>query len=425
MSKKYSSNDEDKLLCEAFKAFVQSEAWEKDPNPYAKSGDKVWRGMNEPGWKSRERNWGVEDEDDSGYQKEVSVNLSHIPDVLKVLHSFMQSALPEAPAEPTPEAFADFFQQRPDLLDELLDASRIAYVSSRGHVLASALHKGDVYTNIMNIDNFRQTASSVLRSILKHVTKSPLSEEETAEEAEESAAIDELIDIIANEGEPMEEAITPEMIIAGSFAIGVLAPVAWFFTKSTLGGLFNALGKEASTRQWKETRRFLAEREKEIDEQRKAELILLVEFLTEDPRFDMAMKKMAALIKKRPRSEAKKKQLRKEMRAASIQFNKIVRQIISDNKDILTSKKAETFVNNIREMLHSGELQAMDRAQEFAQTREDPGEEIDSEEHVRLAMEEPPYEESEGEMQAVRGRAKSAGKLEESQKIKVNIRRKT
>jgi len=242
---------------------------------------------------------------------------------------------------------------------------------------------------------------------------------------EENPAIDELIDIMADEEESIEEAVTPEMIVAGSFAIGMLAPIAWFFTKSTLGGLFNALGREASARQWKETRRFMAEREREIAEQRKAELILLVEFLTEDPRFDFAMKKMVTLIKKRPRSEAKKKQLRKDMRAASMKFNKIVREIIEENESTLTSKKAETFVNNIREMLHSGELQATDRAQEFAQTREEPGEEVDSEEFVRLAMEEPPYEEYEGELESVRGRAKSAGKLEESRKIHVRIGRKS
>ena len=245
---------------------------------------------------------------------------------------------------------------------------------------------------------------------------------------EENPAIDELIDIMTDDEDAIHEVITPDqatMIVTGAFALGVLAPVAWFFTKATLGGLFNVLGKEASARQWKKYRQTMAERERELGEQRKAELILLVEFLTQDGRFDMAMKKMAALIKKRPRSEAKKKQLRKEMRAASIEFNKIVRQIISDNEETLTSKKAETFVNNIREMLHSGELQAMDRAQEFAQTREDPGEEVDSEEYVRLAMEEPPYEEFEGEMQAVRGRAKSAGKLEESRKIRVRIGRKS
>lgn len=63
MSKKYSSNDKDRLLCETFRAFVQSEAWEQDPNPRARSGDKVWRGLGDgPGWKSRERNAGVERE---------------------------------------------------------------------------------------------------------------------------------------------------------------------------------------------------------------------------------------------------------------------------------------------------------------------------------------------------------------------------
>ena len=242
---------------------------------------------------------------------------------------------------------------------------------------------------------------------------------------EENPAIDELIDILEDDEDTIYEMLTPDqatMVVGGAFALGVLAPIAWFFTKATLGGLFNAIGKEASARQWKKYRQTMAERERELDEQRKAELILLVEFLTQDGRFDMAMRTMADLIKKRPRSEAKKKQLRKEMRAASIEFNKIVRQIISDNEETLTSKKAETFVNNIREMLHSGELQAMDRAQEFAQTREDPGEEVDSEEYVRLAMEEPPYEEYEGEMQAVRGRAKSAGKLEESRKRKIRVR---
>jgi len=174
MSKKYSSNDKDKLLCEVFRDFIQSESWETDPNPYAKAGSKVWTGRGDPGWKSRERNAGVEREYGHGYDDDdgsVSVNLSHIPAVLKVLHAFMKNNLPEAPAGPTAEAFADFFAQRADLLDELMDATRIAYVSSRGHVLASALHKNDVYEDINKIEYFRQTAPTVVRSILKHVTK--------------------------------------------------------------------------------------------------------------------------------------------------------------------------------------------------------------------------------------------------------------
>jgi len=459
---------------------ILKEGWEWDSS----LGRKVWVGptREKEDWKSRERNWGVEDE--KKFSDEVSVSTKHVPAVLAVMHEFMKGNLPEAPAGPTAESFADFFSSRPDLLDEIMDASRIVYVESRGHVLASSLHGNDVYGKIMNIDNFRQTASSVLRSVLKHVTKSALSEhgyrnpeeedyegdvrrdqwkdrraesppsssdyrkpgqgdpEMDAEEAEkwdryeeENPAIDELIDILEDDEDTIYEMLTPDqaaMIVGGAFALGVLAPVAWFFTKATLGGLFDAIGKEASARQWKKYRQTMAERERELDEQRKAELILLVEFLTQDGRFDMAMRTMADLIKRRPRSEAKKKQLRKEMRAASIEFNKIVRQIISDNEETLTSKKAETFVNNIREMLHSGKLQAMDRAQEFAQTREDPEEEeVDSEEYVRLAMEEPPYEEFEGEMQAVRGRAKSAGKLSESgcgawkKKIHVRIGRKS
>ena len=168
MTKKYSSNDRDRLLCEVFRDFIQSESWEADPNPYARAGAKVWTGKEDPGWKSRERNAGLS----SGRGgDEISVNLSHIPAVLKVLHAFMKNSLPEAPAGPTAEAFSDFFRNRPDLLDEILDASRIAYVSSRGHVLASALHKKDVYIDINAIDNFRQTGPSVLRSILKHVTR--------------------------------------------------------------------------------------------------------------------------------------------------------------------------------------------------------------------------------------------------------------
>jgi len=254
---------------------------------------------------------------------------------------------------------------------------------------------------------------------------------------EENPAIDELLDIMEKDEEPapIAEGISPEMvetIISGAFAIGVFAPVAWFFASRALGGLFNTLGKEASARQWKRRREDMAQREKELDEQREAELILLVEFLIGDPRFEAAIEEMISLIKARPRGQAEKKQLRKDMRKASIRFNKIVRQVISDNEATLTSKKKETYVNNIRDQLHSGELldrkRNYDRAIELDRKeveRKEAEAEIDSEEYVRLAMEEPPYEEYEGEMQAVRGRAKSAGKLEESRKIHVRIGRKS
>jgi len=93
MSKKYSSNDKDRLLCETFRAFVQSEAWEQDPNPRARSGDKVWRGMGDgPGWKSRERNAGVEHEygHDDDYEAPVQVSAEEEAHISAAIDEFLE-----------------------------------------------------------------------------------------------------------------------------------------------------------------------------------------------------------------------------------------------------------------------------------------------------------------------------------------------
>ena len=73
MSKKYSSNDKDRLLCERFRTFVQSEGreWDTSLGRYVPTGDDVdpWRASA----KERDRNFGVEreyghDEDEAPVQ---------------------------------------------------------------------------------------------------------------------------------------------------------------------------------------------------------------------------------------------------------------------------------------------------------------------------------------------------------------------
>jgi hypothetical protein len=64
MSKKYSSNDKDRLLCERFRTFVQSEGreWDTSLQTYVPTGDDrdPWRASA----KERDRNFGVEREYD-------------------------------------------------------------------------------------------------------------------------------------------------------------------------------------------------------------------------------------------------------------------------------------------------------------------------------------------------------------------------
>ena len=239
------------------------------------------------------------------------------------------------------------------------------------------------------------------------------------------------------EGEEQLNEVEPVMtglaIVGAAFIGGMLLPVAWFFTKGALnatGRFLNAWGRVASHNQWKVTRALMQEKEQELSEQRKAEMILLLEFLSEDERFDSAMDKMTVLLKRGPRlrNEAKKKAHRKEMRAASKEFNTIVHEIIEANKGILSSKKAATFVTNIRDMLKSGELQATDRAADFAAERRPERSEEDS----FLPRGEPEEEDIEMKMKqrlrqgSIMDRALSeSGCGPEPRKIRVHIRRKS
>lgn len=172
MSKKYSSNDKDRKLHERFRRFVQAEGreWDSSQGRYVPTGDDrdPWRAAE----KERDRNWGVEHEDEPGWDDrladEVDLNTSHLPALMPVIHEFLSERLSEAPSGPTAEAFAEFFANEKDLFQELWEASKIAYVSSGDNELSSAMHDS-LFKRINGVDNFYQPAGRIFRSVMNHV----------------------------------------------------------------------------------------------------------------------------------------------------------------------------------------------------------------------------------------------------------------
>ena len=147
------------------------------------------------------------------------------------------------------------------------------------------------------------------------------------------------------------EAITwGQMLVAAGLAGGVVS-------LPFLGKLFASWFRGASNRQWRESRRELRAAERELGEERVSELVLLIELLGDDPRFEKAVNEMAALLRKRPRSEKAKKAHRSAQRKASMNFNKIVRDVIGQNESTLSAQTAETMLRKIKAQLKSGDLQ--------------------------------------------------------------------
>lgn len=95
MSKKYSSNDKDMLLCESFRTFVQSEGreWDTSLGRYVPTGDDrdPWRASA----KERDRNFGVEREyghdDDEGPVQVSAEEEAQINDAIDVFLEKMNS----------------------------------------------------------------------------------------------------------------------------------------------------------------------------------------------------------------------------------------------------------------------------------------------------------------------------------------------
>ena len=172
MSKKYSNNDDYKLLCERFREFAQNEGQEWD----SASGRYVPTGDDKDPWathqKARDRNWGVEREDspswDDRSDDEVDLNTSHLPALMPIIHEFLSEALPNSPSGPTAEAFAEFFTNERELFQDLWEASKIAKASSGDNELSSAMHDS-LFERISGVANFYQPAGRIFRSVMNHV----------------------------------------------------------------------------------------------------------------------------------------------------------------------------------------------------------------------------------------------------------------
>jgi len=172
MSKKYSSNDKDRILCDRFREFAQNEGreWDSALGRYVPTGDDrdPWRARE----KERDRNWGVEHEDGDDWTskstEEVDLNTSHLPALIPIIHDFLSEILPNSPTGPTAEAFAEFFSNERELFQELWEASKIAYVSSGDNELSSAMHD-NLFDRIDGVDNFYQPAGRIFRSVMNHI----------------------------------------------------------------------------------------------------------------------------------------------------------------------------------------------------------------------------------------------------------------
>ena len=184
MTKKYSSDDEQMLLCEKFRRFAESDdSWEPDPYGRAGRDDRVWTGKLSPGERSAERNWGLKNSGSGGGDQEGKLTTDHIPAVLGAIQGFLQDHLQSGPVAGTdddgeeyvansPEAFQKFFADKQELLDDLIAQTKIAYMSAERGSLSAAMHKSNLYNDIRDINqSFRLGAPAIVRSVLKHTKR--------------------------------------------------------------------------------------------------------------------------------------------------------------------------------------------------------------------------------------------------------------
>jgi len=184
MTKKYSSNDEQMLLCEKFRRFVESDdSWQ--PDPYGRPGrnDRVWTGKLSPGERSRERNIGSDYSGPRAGNQEGKLTTDHSPPVLGAIHGFLQNHFQDAPsagidddgkkyAPNSTEAFQKFFADKQELLDDLIAQTKVSYMSAGKGSLSVAMHRSDLYNNIRDINqSFRLGAPAIVRSVLKHTKR--------------------------------------------------------------------------------------------------------------------------------------------------------------------------------------------------------------------------------------------------------------
>ena len=174
MTKKYSSDDEQMLLCEKFRRFTESDdSWAPDPSGRPGRDDRVWTGKLSPGERSRERNWGLKNSG-SGTgtgDQEGKLTTDHIPPVLGAIQGFLKDHLQNAPIANTVDAFQTFFRDKQELLDDLIAQTKVAYMSAERGSLSAAMHKSNLYNDIRDIQNFDLGAPDIVRSVLKHTKR--------------------------------------------------------------------------------------------------------------------------------------------------------------------------------------------------------------------------------------------------------------
>ena len=255
-------------------------------------------------------------------------------------------------------------------------------------------------------------------------------EEPIQEETEQgNEASDELLDIMndtidleygtqASEEEELQEAaVDPwvwywlaqsgETLTWGSL-LASMALAGGILAIPTIGKFFNAWYRHSDHKQWQQARREMTRKQRELGQERAAELILLVSFLADKDEFHEVVGEMTQLLSKRPRSEKAKKAHAAKQRVAVRKFNSIIRDTIEANKETFSAQQAETLLRKIREKLKSGDLK---------DTLDAPDGTRSAERQQRLAKEPLPGEEEEIDI-SLRDQERE---LQESTKRKIKV----
>jgi hypothetical protein len=167
-SKKYSSFDKQQVLTETFRAFVK-EAREWDSiggryvTPYEDTKSKE---------RADDRNWGLKSREIYSGDDNDNLTTRDVPDVLAAIHKFLDQS-GEAPSGAAEEDFKEFFSSRKDLLDELIAQTKVPYMEAEEGSLSAAMHSSSLYNDVNNIKYFRLGGPDIVRSVLKHIGKTP------------------------------------------------------------------------------------------------------------------------------------------------------------------------------------------------------------------------------------------------------------
>tara|TARA_R110000765_G_scaffold390198_1_gene482872 strand:- start:14 stop:526 length:513 start_codon:yes stop_codon:yes gene_type:complete len=170
MSKKYSSYDKNQLLCETFRKFALEEnTWSEDQDPNLI--DPPGRPEDEAK-KAHGRNWGLKSQEIYSGDDNDNLTIRDVPGVLAAIHKFLDQS-GEAPSGAAEEDFKEFFSSRKDLLDELIAQTKVPYMEAEEGSLSAAMHSSSLYNDVNNIKYFRLGGPDIVRSVLKHIGKTP------------------------------------------------------------------------------------------------------------------------------------------------------------------------------------------------------------------------------------------------------------